>query len=118
MTENWPLILIAAAALALIVFIATRSKTSAAQGMTDADARRFARLLVAEMKMYNSQQVEAGRRSKDLYRRLGKEIDRVCQMYDKRVPKSVDAADHLHDEIVKTLAGGDPSNLGAGYPRG
>jgi hypothetical protein len=115
MSQSLLLILIAVVALALIIFIVFKPKTSAVQPMPDADARRFARLLVAEIKLYNAQQIEEGRRSKDLYRRMRKEIDRARQMYDQRIPKSIEAADHLHDEIVNTLAGGDPGNLGADY---
>ena len=48
------------------------------------DARRFARLLVSEIKLYNEQKVAEGRRGGDLYDRLKEEdIDRSRQMYEK-----------------------------------
>jgi hypothetical protein len=81
------------------------------------DARRFARLLVSEIKLYNEQKVTDGRTEGNLYDRLRDEIDRSRQMYDKRVHASVSPRfDYFHQELVNTLAGGDPSKLGAGYP--
>src|SRR6185503_983293 len=49
------------------------------------DARRFARLLVSEIKLYNEQKVTEGREQGDLYDRLREYIDRSREMYDKRV---------------------------------
>lgn len=81
------------------------------------DARRFARLLVSEIKLYNEAKVSDGRRSHDLYERLKEDIDRSRQMYEKRVPPSVAAKyDYFYDELVHTLAEGDPSKLGHGCP--
>jgi hypothetical protein len=81
------------------------------------DARRFARLLVSEIKLYNEQKVTDGRAEGNLYDRLRDEIDRSRQMYDKRVHPSVSPRfDYFHQELVNTLAGGDADKLGAGYP--
>ncbi|MCA1817001.1 MAG: hypothetical protein LC746_11445 [Acidobacteria bacterium] len=81
------------------------------------DARRFARLLVSEIKLYNEQKVSDGRQHADLYSRLREEIDRSRQMYDKRVHPSVAPRyDYFHQELVNTLAEGDAAKLGAGYP--
>lgn len=81
------------------------------------DARRFARLLVSEIKLYNEQKVKEGRDSGDLYDRLREAIDRSREMYDKRVQPPVAAKfDYFHYEIVNTLAEGDANKLGAGYP--
>lgn len=81
------------------------------------DARRFARLLVSEIKLYNEQKVTEGRSEGNLYERLRDEIDRSRQMYDKRVHSSVAPRfDYFHQELVNTLAGGDDAKLGAGYP--
>jgi hypothetical protein len=81
------------------------------------DARRFARLLVSEIKLYNEQKVTDGRTEGNLYDRLRDEIDRSRQMYDKRVHPSVSPRfDYFHQELVNTLAGGDAAKLGAGYP--
>ena len=81
------------------------------------DARRFARLLVSEIKLYNEQKVGDGRRTGDLYDRLKEDIDRSRQMYEKRVTPSVSAKfDYFYDELVSTLAEGDPSKLGSDCP--
>ena len=81
------------------------------------DARRFARLLISEIKLYNEQKVAEGRSEHDLYDRLREYIDRSREMYDKRVKAEVAARyDYFHGELVNTLAEGDASKLGANYP--
>lgn len=81
------------------------------------EARRFARLLVSEIKLYNEQKVREGRDNSDLYDRLREDIDRSRQMYDKRVRPEVSSRyDYFHHELVNMLAEGDDARLGAGYP--
>lgn len=81
------------------------------------DARRFARLLVSEIKLYNEKKVLEGRQAHDLYDRLKEAIDRSREMYDKRVQPPVAARfDYFHYELVNALAEGDPARFGAGYP--
>ena len=78
------------------------------------DAKRFARLVVSEIKLYNEAKVAEGRRTKDIYERLKEDIERGRQMYHDRVPAAVrDATDYFHDELVRILAGGDAGALGA-----
>ena len=81
------------------------------------DARRFARLLVSEIKLYNEQKVVEGRSQNDLYARLRDYIDRSREMYDKRVkPEVSQRYDYFHHELVNTLAEGDEAKLGSAYP--
>ena len=81
------------------------------------DARRFARLLVSEIKLYNEQKVQEGRSQNDLYDRLREYIDRSRDMYDKRVkPEVAQSYDYFHHELVNTLAEGDAAKLGNAYP--
>lgn len=81
------------------------------------DARRFARLLVSEIKLYNEQKVSEGRSQYDLYDRLREYIDRSRDMYDKRVkPEVAQSYDYFHHELVNTLAEGDAAKLGNAYP--
>lgn len=81
------------------------------------DARRFARLLVSEIKLYNEQKVNEGRHTGDLYDRLREAIDRSREMYDKRVKPEVAAKfDYFHYELVSNLAEGNDAKLGASYP--
>src|SRR6185295_16959337 len=77
------------------------------------DAKRFARLVVSEIKLYNETKVNEGRRQKDLYERLKEDIERGRQMYGERVTAPVRAAtNYFSDELVRILAGGDASALG------
>jgi hypothetical protein len=77
------------------------------------DAKRFARLVVSEIKLYNETKVAEGRRAKDLYERLKEDIERGRQMYSDRVAAGVrDSTNYFFDELVRILAGGDASALG------
>ncbi|HBB86174.1 MAG TPA: hypothetical protein DC047_00995 [Blastocatellia bacterium] len=81
------------------------------------DARRFARLLVSEIKLYKESQVNEGRSRNDLYDRLRDDIERSREMYDKRVkPEVAQRYDYFHHELVNTLAEGDAAKLGNSYP--
>jgi hypothetical protein len=87
---------------------------SADEASTDEDAaaRRYARLLVSEIKLYHESDVMAGRRERDLASRLGGEIARARVLYEQRVPAPIrQHADYFHDELVRTLANGDPALL-------
>jgi hypothetical protein len=77
------------------------------------DAKRFARLVVSEIKLYNEAKVNEGRKNKDLYERLKEDIERGRQMYEGRVPTNVrDSTNYFYDELVRILAGGDANALG------
>jgi hypothetical protein len=74
----------------------------------DTSARRYARLLVSEIKLYHETAVVEGRRDRDLASRLGGEVARARVMYEQRVPAHVRArTDYFKDELVRTLADGD-----------
>ena len=69
------------------------------------EARRFARLLVSEIKLYNEPKVDAGRKNRDLYERLKEDIDRSRQMYDERIAEDVrKSSNYFYDELVRILA--------------
>jgi hypothetical protein len=81
-------------------------------------ARRFAKLLVEEIKLYNQPKVEAGRQHRDLYDRLKIDIEKSRATYDKRYAESaVASADYFTQELVRILADNDVSLMGAGFPR-
>jgi hypothetical protein len=81
------------------------------------DARRFSRLLVSEIELYNKNSVEEGRRNKDLYQRLKKDIDRSRETYEKRFAHTAAReVDYFHEELVRVLAQDDLLLLGSGYP--
>lgn len=79
-----------------------------------AAARRYARLLVSEIKLYHEPQVAEGRRHHDLATRLGGEIVRARTLYEQRVPAEVrQNTDYVQQELIRTLADGDASLLEA-----
>jgi hypothetical protein len=76
------------------------------------DARRFARLLASEIKLYNEREVSEGRNRGDLYERLKSDIDRGRRLYEERVPSEVrEGKDYYYEELVDVLAGGRPEAL-------
>jgi hypothetical protein len=81
------------------------------------DARKFARLLVSEIKLYNEQKVQVGRREKNLYNLLRDDIDKSREMYEKRVsPNIAGQVDYFYDELVRLLADNQVSALGPECP--
>jgi hypothetical protein len=81
------------------------------------DARRFSKLLISEIELYNKNSLEEGRRNKDIYQRLKKDIDRSRETYEKRFAHTAaKQSDYFYEELVKTLAKNDPLLLGFGYP--
>jgi hypothetical protein len=99
--------------------LTTRGGTPLSGGRTDDDskrhdeARRFARLLVSEIKLYNEPKVDLGRKNKDLYERLKEDIDRSRQMYDERIAEDVrKTSNYFYDELVRILADGHADALG------
>jgi hypothetical protein len=93
------------------------SQLSEADQRIHRDAKRFAKLLVSEIELYNKAKVTDGRKNRDLYKRLKSDIDRSRQTYEKRFGKTVGKQyDYFHEELVKTLAGNDSTLLGPDCP--
>lgn len=81
-------------------------------------AKRFAKLLVDEIKLYNQAKVNEGRANKDLYNRLREDIEKSRASYDKRYGNTQAAsADYFTQEIIKVLADNDAALLGSGFPK-
>ncbi|HEY1271887.1 MAG TPA: hypothetical protein VGF08_07875 [Terriglobales bacterium] len=79
-------------------------------------ARRFARLLVDEIKLYNQAKMMEGRKNRDLYDRLKEDIDKSRSTYQKRFGNTPAASgDYFNQEIVRSLAEDDASLLGANF---
>ena len=77
------------------------------------EARRFARLLVSEIKLYNESKVDQGRKNNDIYERLKEDIDRSRQMYDERIDEQVrKSTNYFYDELVRILADGHAEAMG------
>ena len=77
------------------------------------EARRFARLLASEIKLYNERAVAVGRQHRNLYALLAGDIERGRALYEERVPQPVRAgADYYSEQVVEILAGGDARAMG------
>jgi hypothetical protein len=79
-------------------------------------ARRFAKLLVDEIKLYNQAKVVEGRAHQDIYTRLKDDIDKSRATYDKRYGStSASGGNYFTRELIRILANDDPSLLGDGF---
>jgi hypothetical protein len=77
------------------------------------EAKRFARLLVSEIRLYNEQAVQEGKQTRDIYRRLKEDIDRSQEMYEQRISAEIRAnSNYFYDELVRILADGNQDALG------
>jgi hypothetical protein len=79
-------------------------------------AQRFARVRVAEMRLYFSHAVKDGRAKAKLYLALRGEIDRGRAQFKHEFMHVASMRDYFHQELVRTLAHDDESLLGAEYP--
>jgi len=76
-------------------------------------ARKIARLLVSDIRLYNEAEIEEGKRHHNIYSRLRDDIDRARQTYNDRVPESIrSSTNYFHEELVRSLADGSPDALG------
>ena len=79
-------------------------------------AQRFARVQVAEMRLYRSQAVKEGRLRFNLYNALREEIDRAQEEFRRDfLSASPTMVDYLHLELLRTLANNDAELLGNEY---
>jgi len=77
-------------------------------------ARKIARLLVSDIRLYNEAAIEEGKRHNDIYARLRDDIDRARQTYNERVPESVrSTTNYFHEELIRSLADGSSDALGS-----
>ena len=80
-------------------------------------AQRYARVKVAEMRLYAADQVKAGQHARDLYSALRPQIDEARAAFSGQFlapPNGV--PDYLHEELVRALAQNDEALLGPNYP--
>lgn len=89
-----------------------------ADAETHKRAKKFAKLLVDEIVLYNKQKVAEGRQHRDLYDRLHDDIEKSRAAYNKRFGSSTAAsADYFTKELVANLAQNDPAVLGSSFSR-
>jgi hypothetical protein len=80
-------------------------------------AQRFARVHIAGIRLYSADGVKSGRRARDLYAALQKEIDAGREAFAKTyLNATLTMLDYFHLELVRTLANDDASILGKDYP--
>jgi vacuolar-type H+-ATPase subunit D/Vma8 len=80
-------------------------------------AQRFARVQVAQIRLYQSEKVKNGRTAHDLYTSLKEEIDSAREAFRREFLDASDSmVDYLHLELVRTLANDDAEVLGHEYP--
>jgi hypothetical protein len=81
-------------------------------------ARRFAKLLVDEIKLYNQGKVAEGRQHRDLYDRLKEDIEKSRASYEKRYGNTAAAdGNYFTQEVIRILAENDASILGRNFPQ-
>lgn len=81
------------------------------------NARRFARVHVAEMRLYRPDAVESGRARWRLYSALKPDIDAAREEFRQKFMLATPTmVDYLHLELVRTLAHDNPVLLGRDYP--
>jgi hypothetical protein len=79
-------------------------------------AKRFARLLVDEIKLYNKSKLAEGRANKNLYDLLQDPIDKSRATYQKRYGSTVAASgNYFEDEVKRSLAEDDMSVMGPNF---
>lgn len=81
-----------------------------------AKAQRFARVRVAEMRLYQAQAVRQGREQARLFMALRGEMERGRAQFKHEFLTIPSMIDYFHLELVRTLANDDPSLLGDEYP--
>ena len=98
----------------LLDTLAVASPNYSEQGLR---AQRYARVKVAEMRLYAAEQVKAGQSARDLYTALRAQIDEARAAFSAQFltpPNGV--PDYLHEELIRALAQNDEALLGPGYP--
>jgi hypothetical protein len=80
-------------------------------------AQRFARVQVAEIRLFDPEIVHTGRARRDLYSALRSRIDAARAAFREQFfANSQTMVDYLHLELVRTLANDNPDLLGKDYP--
>lgn len=79
-------------------------------------AQRFARVAVAEMRLYHAGAVAAGRAHGNLYSALRQEIDDARAAYRRQFMPAPGVPDYLHQELLHALSNDDAGLLGENYP--
>ena len=84
---------------------------------SDSQCDNFARVQVAEIRLYKSENVKKGRAARSLYASLKAEIDFARETYrNDYIAASDTMMDYLHLALLRTLANDDVELPGSDYP--
>ena len=89
------------------------SKDKGEETDSEADAKRFARLLVSEIKLFNESKVQHGLQNKNLSDTLRDEIREARKKYKSRIPNAADER-YFDHALIEVLADGDQSKFDEG----
>ena len=88
---------------------------SEAEDPAQVAARRFARLVATDIRLYNEEAVMLGRKHRDLVERLKDQIDRGAEAFLRRYPDLGDSgSDILRDAYIQVLGAGDATLFAEG----
>ncbi|HEX4825014.1 MAG TPA: hypothetical protein VFV19_11950 [Candidatus Polarisedimenticolaceae bacterium] len=100
----------AAAATALAPWGGVAASGPAENDPRREEARRYARLVATDIRLYNEEAVVLGRRQRDLTSRLAEHLKRGRESFTRRFPDlGAEGAKLLDDAYVHVLGGGDPT---------
>lgn len=78
------------------------------------DLKRFARLLVAQIKLTETYKLERGIKQNDIYESLKPEIDQARKGFRRRIP-TLEYEQYFDDQLVVLLADGERGRMGSEY---
>ena len=97
--------------LVFLIVLGSRQKFNS--NLLEKDARRLARLLIIEIRLYNDYKVTQGLKNQDLYTRLNNEIKEAEKIYKKRFNNANLLI--FNETLIEILAEGDEKKLGSEY---
>ena len=103
--------IIIVAVIAIIAFLFFFSRKKNGSEHQENDAGRFAKLLVSEIRLYETYKFERGLKINNLYESLSIEIKEARKKYKKRFPNPESEA-YFDEALLDVLANGDKSLLG------
>ena len=96
---------------AIVIGFGLSGKSVGGQTNQEIDAKRFARLLATEIKLYNDYKVERGIQNNSLSESLADEIAEARKKYNSRCSQP-QFEKYFDEALVDVLANGDRSKMG------
>lgn len=95
--------------LLIVLYFVFGGKNDSA--LLEDDAKRFAKLLISEIRLYENYKYDRGLKNNNLYESLKDEIEEARRKYKKRV-QNAEFETYFDDVLVAVLADGDKNKLG------